>query len=126
MAAETEETALEFTPTWIVAGVCSLIVLLSLLAERGLHYLGKVCVISFLDSLGLLLATSMALIWVTDLYCRVLQTFKKKNQKPLFEALLKVKEGASISPPSLCFFFHLKIIKLDNDIDKKRWRWFFL
>ncbi|XP_008656279.1 MLO-like protein 1 [Zea mays] len=60
MAAETEETALEFTPTWIVAGVCSLIVLLSLLAERGLHYLGK--------------------------------TFKKKNQKPLFEALLKVKE----------------------------------
>jgi hypothetical protein len=40
---ETEATALEFTPTWIVAGVCSLIVLLSLLAERGLHYLGKVC-----------------------------------------------------------------------------------
>lgn len=48
---ESESTALEFTPTWIVAGVCSLIVLLSLLAERGLHYLGKVCVISFLDSL---------------------------------------------------------------------------
>jgi hypothetical protein len=40
---ETEATALEFTPTWIVAAVCSLIVVLSLLAERGLHYLGKVC-----------------------------------------------------------------------------------
>jgi len=41
---ETEVMALEFTPTWIVAAVCSLIVLISLLAERGLHYLGKVCI----------------------------------------------------------------------------------
>lgn len=60
MAAEGEAAALEFTPTWIVAAVCSLIVLLSLVAERCLHYLGK--------------------------------TLKRKNQKPLFEALLKVKE----------------------------------
>uniref|UniRef100_A0ACD5WIL3 Uncharacterized protein n=1 Tax=Avena sativa TaxID=4498 RepID=A0ACD5WIL3_AVESA len=52
--------ALEFTPTWIVAGVCSLIVFISLAAERCLHYIGK--------------------------------TLKKKNQKALFEALLKVKE----------------------------------
>ncbi|WVZ67893.1 hypothetical protein U9M48_016910 [Paspalum notatum var. saurae] len=55
-----ESTALEFTPTWIVAAVCSLIVVVSLAAERCLHYLGK--------------------------------TFKGKNQKALFEALLKVKE----------------------------------
>jgi len=55
-----ESTALEFTPTWIVAAVCSLIVVISLAAERCLHYLGK--------------------------------TFKGKNQKALFEALLKVKE----------------------------------
>uniref|UniRef100_A0A804N9P9 MLO-like protein n=1 Tax=Zea mays TaxID=4577 RepID=A0A804N9P9_MAIZE len=57
---ESESTALEFTPTWIVAAVCSLIVVISLAAERCLHYLGK--------------------------------TFKGKNQKALFEALLKVKE----------------------------------
>jgi hypothetical protein len=37
-----ETYALEFTPTWIVAGVCSLIVLISLAAERCLHYIGKV------------------------------------------------------------------------------------
>ena len=37
-----EAETLEFTPTWIVAAVCSLIVLISLLAERCLHYLGKV------------------------------------------------------------------------------------
>ncbi|KAM0925926.1 hypothetical protein ACQ4PT_003814 [Festuca glaucescens] len=55
-----EADALEFTPTWIVAGVCSLIVLISLAAERCLHYIGK--------------------------------TLKRKNQKALFEALLKVKE----------------------------------
>ncbi|XP_062227997.1 MLO-like protein 1 [Phragmites australis] len=57
---EAEASALEFTPTWIVAVVCSLIVLISLAAERCLHYLGK--------------------------------TLKGKNQKALFEALLKVKE----------------------------------
>ncbi|KAL6616512.1 hypothetical protein ACP70R_038782 [Stipagrostis hirtigluma subsp. patula] len=57
---EAEASALEFTPTWIVAAVCSLIVLISLAAERCLHYLGK--------------------------------TLKGKNQKALFEALLKVKE----------------------------------
>lgn len=51
---------LEFTPTWIVAAVCSIIVFISLAVERLLHYLGK-----FL---------------------------KKKNQKPLLEALTKVKE----------------------------------
>ncbi|KAF8664064.1 hypothetical protein HU200_054973 [Digitaria exilis] len=57
---ESESTALEFTPTWIVAAVCSLIVVVSLAAERCLHHLGK--------------------------------AFKGKNQKALFEALLKVKE----------------------------------
>ncbi|XAR56205.1 hypothetical protein NMG60_11036587 [Bertholletia excelsa] len=33
--------SLEYTPTWVVATVCFVIVLLSLLAERGLHKLGK-------------------------------------------------------------------------------------
>jgi hypothetical protein len=37
-----EADALEFTPTWIVAGVCSLIVVISLAVERFLHYIGKV------------------------------------------------------------------------------------
>ncbi|GJN14431.1 hypothetical protein PR202_gb01257 [Eleusine coracana subsp. coracana] len=54
------EAALQFTPTWIVAAVCSIIVVISLAAERGLHHLGK--------------------------------TLKKNNQRPLYEALLKVKE----------------------------------
>ncbi|XP_043809108.1 MLO-like protein 1 isoform X2 [Manihot esculenta] len=53
-------TTLEYTPTWVVAGVCSVIVIISLLLERFLHYLGKL--------------------------------LKKKKQKPLFEALLKIKE----------------------------------
>ncbi|KAF8402443.1 hypothetical protein HHK36_013399 [Tetracentron sinense] len=53
-------TTVEFTPTWIVAAVCTIIVFISLLVERILHYAGKY--------------------------------LKKKNQKPLFEALQKVKE----------------------------------
>lgn len=32
---------LEDTPTWIVASVCSVIVLISIIFERSLHYLGK-------------------------------------------------------------------------------------
>ncbi|XP_021736085.1 MLO-like protein 13 [Chenopodium quinoa] len=36
-----EEESLEYTPTWIVALVCFVFVLLSLAAERGLHLLGK-------------------------------------------------------------------------------------
>ncbi|XP_058094417.1 MLO-like protein 1 [Magnolia sinica] len=53
-------TPLEYTPTWIVAAVCSVIVVISLSLERTLHFLGKY--------------------------------LKKKDQKPLFEALQKVKE----------------------------------
>ncbi|KAL3649230.1 MLO-like protein 1 [Castilleja foliolosa] len=57
---EEEGTSLEFTPTWVVAAVCTVIVALSLAAERLLHYAGK--------------------------------SLKRKNQKPLYEALQKVKE----------------------------------
>ncbi|KAL4185980.1 hypothetical protein AMTRI_Chr10g233520 [Amborella trichopoda] len=39
---EGEYSSLEYTPTWVVAGVCSLIVLISLCMERFLHHLGKV------------------------------------------------------------------------------------
>ncbi|XP_058101852.1 MLO-like protein 1 isoform X3 [Magnolia sinica] len=53
-------TPLEYTPTWIVAAVCSVIVMISLALERILHFLGKY--------------------------------LKRKNQKPLYEALQKVKE----------------------------------
>ncbi|XP_020538057.1 MLO-like protein 1 isoform X2 [Jatropha curcas] len=51
---------LEYTPTWVVAVVCCVIVAISLAVERILHYLGKL--------------------------------LKRKQQKPLFEALQKIKE----------------------------------
>ncbi|XP_051216863.1 MLO-like protein 1 [Lolium perenne] len=51
---------LEFTPTWIVAAVCSIIVIISLIFERLLHRLGK--------------------------------RLMRSRKKPLYEALLKVKE----------------------------------
>ncbi|PPD78775.1 hypothetical protein GOBAR_DD24300 [Gossypium barbadense] len=41
MSAEAESNSLEFTPTWVVAAVCFIIVLISIIAERGLHRLGK-------------------------------------------------------------------------------------
>ncbi|XP_027118053.1 MLO-like protein 1 [Coffea arabica] len=57
---EGEGVTLEYTPTWVVALVCTVIVALSLFAERVLHYTGKYLL--------------------------------KKNQKPLYQALLKIKE----------------------------------
>ncbi|KAL8215127.1 hypothetical protein R6Q57_004576 [Mikania cordata] len=57
---EAEGTSLEFTPTWVVAAVCTVIVGTSLAVERLLHYAGK--------------------------------KLKEKGQKPLFEALQKIKE----------------------------------
>lgn len=55
-----EEAGLEFTPTWVLAVVCTIIIAISLLVERCIHYGG--------------------------------QLLKRKNQKPLFEALQEVKE----------------------------------
>ncbi|XP_037403725.1 MLO-like protein 1 isoform X3 [Triticum dicoccoides] len=55
-----DDETLELTPTWILAIVCALMVVISMAAERGLHYLGK--------------------------------KLKRNNQKPLYEAVLKVKE----------------------------------
>ncbi|GAY56913.1 hypothetical protein CUMW_175550 [Citrus unshiu] len=34
-------TTLEYTPTWVVALVCGVIVIISLAVERFLHYIGK-------------------------------------------------------------------------------------
>lgn len=48
---EEEYDSLEFTPTWVVALVCSVIVIISLVAERLLHYLGKCLKHSHQDSL---------------------------------------------------------------------------
>ncbi|KAK1401992.1 hypothetical protein POM88_001597 [Heracleum sosnowskyi] len=39
--AEEEIRSLEYTPTWVISAVCFIIVFISLLAERGLHRLGK-------------------------------------------------------------------------------------
>ncbi|XP_035548545.1 MLO-like protein 1 isoform X2 [Juglans regia] len=41
MAGGGEGTTLEYTPTWVVAVVCSVIVLISLVVERTLHSVGK-------------------------------------------------------------------------------------
>ncbi|KAG5530310.1 hypothetical protein RHGRI_025304 [Rhododendron griersonianum] len=41
MAGGGEATTLEYTPTWVVALVCTVIVSISLAVERILHYLGK-------------------------------------------------------------------------------------
>ena len=110
--AEAEEAALEFTPTWIVAAVCSIIVLLSLVAERCLHYLGKVTLrmctrrVRFIDMAPHSISRCLPVALISShlgVVVLLLQKLEKKNQKPLYEALLKVKEGTAphFSPPFL-------------------------
>lgn len=86
---EVDDAKLEFTPTWIVAGVCSVIIFISLVAERYLHYLGKVPPFAPLPKLSAVAKSA------------IFQVLKSKNQKPLFNALQKVKEGAFRLDPSL-------------------------
>ncbi|XP_047307797.1 MLO-like protein 1 [Impatiens glandulifera] len=74
-------TTLEFTPTWILAGVCTIIVGISLAVERLLHYAGK--------------------------------QLKKNQQKPLYEALQKIKEELM-----LLGFISLLLTVFQNSITK--------
>ncbi|KAI3962208.1 hypothetical protein MKX01_030758 [Papaver californicum] len=76
-----ELDSLEYTPTWIVALVCSIIVFISLVVERILHSLGKY--------------------------------LKRKNQKPLVEALQKIKEELM-----LLGFISLLLTVFQNTISK--------
>lgn len=94
-SAAASEMKLEFTPTWIVAAVCSLIVFISLVVERLLHRLGKVP--PFPSFVAFFPPSETPCI---ARFCGSFQVLKRKNQKPLFEALQKVKEGA-LRPYSL-------------------------
>ncbi|XP_078173066.1 MLO-like protein 1 [Carex rostrata] len=84
------EIDLPYTPTWIVATLCSIIVLISVIFERLLHLGGK--------------------------------TLKRKNQKPLFDALQKLKEELMllgfISLLMTVFQGRLQYICVDEDIMK--------
>ncbi|XVE62438.1 hypothetical protein DITRI_Ditri06bG0118300 [Diplodiscus trichospermus] len=81
MAEGGEGATLEFTPTWVLAAVCTVIVAISLAMERLLHYTGNM--------------------------------LKKKQQKPLYEALLKVKEELM-----LLGFISLLLTVFQNAISK--------
>lgn len=92
MAGGGDESAptLEYSPTWIVALVCTVIVLISFVFERLLHRLGKV---------KLLHSPPAFPLFAHSFYAEradknsILQVLKKKNQIPLFHALQKIKEG---------------------------------
>ncbi|KAK1428567.1 hypothetical protein QVD17_17404 [Tagetes erecta] len=77
-----EGDTLEFTPSWVVAGICTIIVGISLAMERLLHFTGK--------------------------------KLKEKGQKPLFEALQKIKEELMLLGfiSLLLTVFQSRIVKL--------------
>ncbi|KAI3526408.1 hypothetical protein L1887_05660 [Cichorium endivia] len=80
MAVGEEGTSLEFTPTWVFAALCAVIVGISIAVERLLHFTGN----------------------------------QLTNQKPLFEALQKIKEELMLLGfiSLLLPVFQSKIIKI--------------
>lgn len=84
-----EENSLEYTPTWVVAFICFIIVLLSLLAERGLHHLGKVRIYITVY----ICKSKVSSLRVITLRLSLFQYLKRRKQDALFEALQKLKEG---------------------------------
>lgn len=111
MAGGLEGTSFEFTPTWVVAALCTVIVGISIAVERLLHYTGEVC-FSFFFACGLE-STNICSI-MNHWLC--VQKLKKADQKPLFEALQKIKEGFSCSS----FIYHI----LDTDDPRIYIVWF--
>lgn len=93
-----ESKSFEYTSTWVVSVVCTVIILLSIVAERGLHSLGKVC--SYFP-LTLIHNTCLMLWYYLLCFCQLL---KRHNQDALFEALQKLKEGQTYCDLLSCSF----------------------
>lgn len=71
-----EETTLEFTPTWVVAAVCTVIVAISLAAERFLHFTGKV------SASHLSFEVTLFLDLPSDLYCFLIMSAVPEEEEP--------------------------------------------
>lgn len=82
---------LNATPTWAVALVCAIIVVISTLLEKVLHFVGKVSMEKNLWKMQKINHISPHCILLLLLF--VLQTFENKRKKALVEALEKIKAG---------------------------------
>ncbi|XP_064994580.1 MLO-like protein 9 isoform X1 [Musa acuminata AAA Group] len=75
--------ALDQTPTWAVASVCAVIIVISIVLEKGLHRLG--------EHLGLLTASRILVSSSPQFVPDLCSWFTARRKKALFEALEKVK-----------------------------------
>ena len=80
------EITLEYTPTWIVASVCAVIVVISLLFERMLHRLGKVRPASSDLSLS---SCTMCTSLLSFVHCSVMSSHSPNNFNSRQQRLLK-------------------------------------
>lgn len=77
---EGEGTTLEYTPTWVVAAICTVIVAISLALERLLHYAGKVLLFFLRFILFHLLFASLCSIFILHLIIVSRKTQKKLDK----------------------------------------------
>ncbi|MQM08514.1 hypothetical protein Taro_041362 [Colocasia esculenta] len=83
MAGGSSGRSLEQTPTWAVAVVCFVLVVISIIIEHLIHLVGKARHIYTNDS------------WLPSV---VLQWLTKRHKRALYEALEKVKSGEPLVP----------------------------
>ncbi|WOL10129.1 hypothetical protein Cni_G18883 [Canna indica] len=104
---------LEETPTWAVAVVCLVLVIVSIIIEHAIHLIGKA------STLTLVLEQETSIINICDITCltstlfSLSQWFKKRHKSALFEALEKIK-----SELMLMGFISLLLTVLQTSISK--------
>lgn len=85
---------LDLTPTWAVAAVCAVIVIISILLEKVIHKFAKVRYSSYVNVVTLFFYCLWLLLDLRDGSCKLwFQVFEEKKKHALLEALEKIKAG---------------------------------
>lgn len=83
--------SLEQTPTWAVAAVCFVLVAISIVIEHIIHLIGKVYFV--MQHIRIKYHKSLRTFFIPFISF-LLQWFKSKKKRALFEALEKIKAGS--------------------------------
>ena len=112
------ETTLEYTPTWVVAAVCTVIVAISFAVERILHYTGKVYIYIYIYIYIYMEYAVLSLFLFQHLCDFFLSVFEEKGPEATIRSLTE-NQGrsdtlflyfslslySSLQMPLICFLF---------------------
>jgi mlo protein len=84
---------LDVTPTWAVAAVCAVIVIISILLEKLIHKFAKV--LTYIKIMLIICYLTFFFIFMLWIICNIefFQVFEERKKHALLEALEKIKAG---------------------------------